>query len=422
MKRPLFFSTVSLRETYHFFALMFSALMATVFFLPLSLVIPKKKGRIVVIGRERGTFSDNAKHFFLFLQGNTNSVFSAVFLSSNRKTIAQLRRHFLPCLFYPSLHGLYWLLTAEFIIMDSAEWITGGKFQLTAGSKLIQLWHGAPLKEIELPLHQRRLQGLSFLPRLVLQIQKKIIGRYPDYYALASTSELFTQKAFSSAFRARHFVESGYPRNDAILNAKEGFRRNSPLWINCDLQALQMIDNARSNNLRIILYAPTFRSNLSSPFSDNILSLQALNNFAEDHKILLVMKLHPLMAKQFHTDNLSHIVHYAPECDIYPALSLVDCLVTDYSSIYFDYLLLDRPIIFFPYDFDHYIADERKLLFDYIDMAPGRLCKTQVELQAALSKPDTEYWKTQRREVRNKVFDHPDNKAGKRLYDFVRDL
>ena len=422
MKRPLFFSAVSLRETYHFFALMFSALVATVFFLPLSLVIPKKKGRIVVIGRERGTFSDNAKHFFLFLQGNTNSVFSAVFLSSNRKTIAQLRRHFLPCLFYPSLRGLYWLLTAEFIIMDSAEWISGGKFQLTAGSKLIQLWHGAPIKEIELSLHQRRLQGLSFLPRLVLQIQKKIIGRYPDYYALASTSELFTQKTFSSAFRARHFVESGYPRNDAILNAQEDSRRNSPLWINCDLQALQMIDNARSNNLRIILYAPTFRSNLSSPFSDNILSLQALNNFAEDHKILLVMKLHPLMAKQFHTDNLSHIVHYAPECDIYPALSLIDCLVTDYSSIYFDYLLLDRPIIFFPYDFDHYIADERKLLFDYIDMAPGLLCKTQVELQAALSKPDTEHWKAKRREVRNKVFDRLDDKAGKRLYDFVRNL
>jgi CDP-glycerol glycerophosphotransferase (TagB/SpsB family) len=55
-------------------------------------------------------------------------------------------------------------------------------------------------------------------------------------------------------------------------------------------------------------------------------------------------------------------------------------------------------------------------------MAPGLLCKTQVELQAALSKPDTEHWKAKRREVRNKVFDHLDDKAGKRLYDFVRDL
>ncbi|MFV9644277.1 MAG: CDP-glycerol glycerophosphotransferase family protein [Desulfobacterales bacterium] len=420
MKQPLFFSAVSLRETYHFFALMFSALVATVFFLPLSLVIPKKKGRIVVIGRERGTFSDNTKHFFLFLQGNTNSVFSAVFLSSNRKTIAQLRRHFLPCLFYPSLRGLYWLLTAEFIIMDNAEWISGGKFQLTAGSKLIQLWHGAPLKEIELPMHQRRLQRLSFLYRLVLQAQKKIIGRYPDYYAIVSTSEFFTQKVFSSAFRARHFVEYGYPRNDAILKAQGDSRHNSPIWINCDMQALQVIDKARDNSLRTILYAPTFRSDLSSPFSEH-LSLQDLNNFASAHKILLVMKLHPYMANQVHTQNLSHIVHYAPECDIYPALSLIDCLVTDYSSIYFDYLLLDRPIIFFPYDFDHYIADERKLLFDYIDMAPGQLCKTRIDLQSALSAPDTEYWATRRNEVRNKVFNHLDDKAGQRLYNFLRD-
>ena len=421
MRQPLLFSAVNLQEVYRFITLMISALLATVFFLPLSLVIPKKKGRIVVIGRERGTFSDNAKHFFLFLQENSASVFSAVFLSANRKTILQLRHHSLPCLFYPSPRGLYWLLTAEFIIMDSAEWISGGKFQITLGSRLIQLWHGVPLKEIELPLHQRRLQRLSFLYRLVLQAQKKIIGRYPDYYAIVSTSKFFTQKVFSSAFRARHFVEYGYPRNDAILKAQGDSRRNSPLWINCDLQALQMIDNARSNNLRIILYAPTFRSNLSSPFSDNILSLQALNNFAEDHKILLVMKLHPLMAKQFHTDNLSHIVHYAPECDIYPALSLIDCLVTDYSSVYFDYLLLDRPIIFFPYDFDHYIADERKLLFDYIDMAPGQLCKTRIDLQSALSAPDTEYWATRRNEVRNKVFNHLDDKAGQRLYNFLRD-
>ena len=155
--------------------------------------------------------------------------------------------------------------------------------------------------------------------------------------------------------------------------------------------------------------------------SANRKTLQDLNNFASAHKILLVMKLHPLMADQIHTQNLSHIVYYAPECDIYPALSLVDCLITDYSSIYFDYLLLDRPIIFFPYDFDHYAADERKLLFDYIDMAPGQLCKTQIELQEALSAPDTEYWATRRNEVRNKVFDHLDDKAGQRLYNFLRD-
>ncbi|OQX58560.1 hypothetical protein B5M50_04200 [candidate division KSB1 bacterium 4484_219] len=413
--------SVQLRELYQFFTLFLSAIFATLFFRPLSYFVPKKKGRVVVIGREGGTFSDNAKHFFLFLYENSTSVFSAVFLTSNRKTFSQLRHYSLPCLMYPGLSALYWLLTAEFVIMDSADWISGGKFQLTVRSKTVQLWHGAPLKEIGLPLYRRRLRGRSLIFRLVLQFQKKITGRYPDNYIFLSTSEFFTQKVFLNAFKARNFVEYGYPRNDAILKAQRDRHRNSLLWINCDPKALQLIDKARDDHLRIILYAPTFRSNLSSPFSDNILSLHGLNNFVSAHKILLVMKLHPFMAGQVHAENLTHIVHYVPECDIYPALSLVDCLITDYSSIYFDYLLLDRPIIFFPYDFDKYVEDDRKLFFDYIEMAPGKICENQVELQEAMLMSDTVYWATRRGEVRDKVFDHFDDNAGQRLYDFLRE-
>jgi len=412
--------SVQLRELYQFFTLFLSAIFATFFFRPLSYFVPKKKGRVVVIGREGGIFSDNAKHFFLFLYENSASIFSAIFLSSNRKTISQLRYYSLPCLLYPSLRAFYWLLSAEFVIMDSAEWVSGGKFQLTVRSKTIQLWHGAPLKEIELPLHQHRLQRLFFIFRFILQAQKKIVGRYPNYYALVSTSKFFTQKAFSNAFRARYFVEYGYPRNDAIFKAQRDSNRNSPLWINCDLEALQLIDRAHDNHLRTILYAPTFRSDLSSPFSKNILSLKDLNNFASSNKILLVMKLHPLMANQIQTENLTHIVHYSPECDFYPALSLVDLLITDYSSIYFDYLLLNKPVIFFPYDFDHYVEDERKLIFDYIEMAPGKICKDQKELQEAMLMVDTEYWAARRREVCGKVFAYIDDKAGKRLYEFLR--
>ena len=302
--------------------------------------------------------------------------------------------------------------------MDSAEWISGGKFQLASGSKTIQLWHGAPLKEIELPLHGKRLQKLSLLPRFILQIQKKMIGRYPEYYALITTSNFFTKTAFSSAFKAGYFLECGYPRNDAMLKARGDNERHSSLWINCDHDALQKIDAARRNQLRIILYAPTFRSDLSSPFAEH-LSLQSLDNYASIHNFLFIMKLHPLMAGQIQVNNFSHIIHYDPAADIYPALPLMDCLITDYSSIYFDYLLLDKPIIFFPYDLQHYVTDERTLLFDYTEMTPGKLCNTQEELQAALLEPDTEYWEGRRKEVRDKVFDHNDDQAGTRLFRFL---
>ncbi len=413
---------ILLREIYRFFVFMFSALAAGVFFLPLAFIVPKKKNRIVVIGRENGVFSDNAKHFFLFLQGKKDSVFSATLLSSNKNTVQQMRRHSLPCLFYPGLRGFYWLVTAEFVIMDSAEWISGGKFQLSKKSKLIQLWHGIPLKEIELPLHRRRLRTLAFLTRQMLQIQKKVIGRYPEYDLLLSTSEYITRSAFSSAFKARHFAGLGYPRNDAIFKGEKDTDKNSAIWINCDHETIKIIESARSEGKRIILYAPTFRSDLNSPFSEHILSLPSLNSFAGKHNFLFIMKLHPLMANQFHGKNFSNIIHYGAQCDVYPALFLFDGMITDYSSIVFDYLLLDRPVYFFPYDMDHYIADERNLLFPYEEMMPGPVFKNQAELQAALIGQDTESWARQRKMVREKIFDHLDDHAGQRLYDFLRHL
>ncbi len=404
---------------YHFISSFFIALWATLFFLPLSLMIPKKNGRITVIGRERGTFSDNAKHIFLFLHEHTAAAFSCIFLTSSHKTMAQLRQYSLPCLFYPSCKGAYWLLTSEFVLMDSAEWIHGGKFQLSRASKTIQLWHGAPLKEIELPLFRRRLEKLPVALRFLLKIQKKIIGRYPQYYALLSTSDYFTRKAFSTSFKAKHFLDFGYPRNDSIFKARKDSKQHSSLWINCDQQAMERVKEARTDRQTIILYAPTFRSDLSPPFAENILSLQTLNTFSKNNNFLFIMKLHPLMANQIHGEDFSHICHYNPKSDIYPALPLMDCLVTDYSSIYFDYLLLDRPILFFAYDLQHYRQDERNLLFEYQKMAPGTICNNQQELFNALLELTEDPWQTERKKVRNRVFDYVDDKAGARILEFL---
>ena len=188
---------VQLREWWRFVVLLFSAIVATLVFRPCAAIFPKKKGRVAILGRESGSFSDNAKHFFLFAQKYQGGYFSVAFISSKKSTVAELRDHFFSTLHYPGLRAIFWLISAEFVIMDSAEWISGGKYQLAASGKLVQIWHGAPLKEIELPLHQRRLARLDFLSRLFLQFQKKITGRYPDHFAVVSTSKFFTKRAFS---------------------------------------------------------------------------------------------------------------------------------------------------------------------------------------------------------------------------------
>lgn len=62
-----------------------------------------------------------------------------------------------------------------------------------------------------------------------------------------------------------------------------------------------------------------------------------------------------------------------------------DLLITDYSSIYLDYLLLDRPIVFFAYDLEHYVERDRALYFTYESMTPGARCDTQVKLENVLT-------------------------------------
>jgi CDP-glycerol glycerophosphotransferase (TagB/SpsB family) len=57
--------------------------------------------------------------------------------------------------------------------------------------------------------------------------------------------------------------------------------------------------------------------------------------------------------------------------DIYPLLPHIDCMITDYSSIFFDFLLLDRPLLFFPYDYNKFIENKGRITFNYFDQIPG---------------------------------------------------
>lgn len=106
--------------------------------------------------------------------------------------------------------------------------------------------------------------------------------------------------------------------------------------------------------------------------------------------------------------------------DIYPALNLFDALITDYSSIYFDFLLLDRPIIFFPYDMENYICNDRSLLFDYKTMAPGPLCTNQNQVEHELLQVTNDQYKKHRKQVTDLVFSHKDDNSSERLWDILK--
>jgi len=115
---------------------------------------------------------------------------------------------------------------------------------------------------------------------------------------------------------------------------------------------------------------------------------------------------------------------YDSSSDIYPLLPLTDCIITDYSSIYFDYLLINKPVIFFPYDYKKYIEYDRDLIFDYDTMTPGPKCYTQQELHNQIYNiviKGTDSYYDRRQEIRKIAFDSVDGQASERIWNVIEE-
>jgi CDP-glycerol glycerophosphotransferase (TagB/SpsB family) len=118
------------------------------------------------------------------------------------------------------------------------------------------------------------------------------------------------------------------------------------------------------------------------------LDFESLNNFCFFNNFFMVVKLHPFVM-QFQSDfsppeGFSNVYFQSAHRDIYPILKYTNLLITDYSSIYFDFLLLDRPIVFFDYDYEEYSTNMGGFYYDYEENAPGIKARSQNELHKAL--------------------------------------
>jgi CDP-glycerol glycerophosphotransferase len=125
------------------------------------------------------------------------------------------------------------------------------------------------------------------------------------------------------------------------------------------------------------------------------------------------------MQLQYKPGSYPRIVEYHPLGDVYPLLPLCDLLITDYSSIFFDFLLLDRPMIFFAYDLDKYLAEDRAMYFEYDSITPGVKCHNYDELESNIDiimrNGCKDGYSRMRKEVRSLTHDRPDDLAGRRI-------
>lgn len=254
---------------------------------------------------------------------------------------------------------------------------------------IINLWHGVPLKKIALlDPNLKKAARIYF---------KKIFSE--NYTCILTTShELIPLMARSFAVSEDKIKVWGQPRNDGL------FQKNDCREI------LGQLFPDLPEYTKTVLYAPTFRDYGQVqlfPFKD--FDQKQLEAFLEEKNMLLFIRTHVAeqgSAAPYLGKRIRFLGNEQAE-DVTGILNIFDCLITDYSSIYIDYLLTDKPMIFFPYDRQQYL-DGRGMNFDYDDVTPGPKPETFNDFLDALS-PKEDFWKSERTRV-NRLFNeiqHP---------------
>lgn len=173
-----------------------------------------------------------------------------------------------------------------------------------------------------------------------------------------------------------------------------------------------------SNDKKIILYAPTFRDEKKF---NNVFNYLDLDKFNQElgAEYVLALRLHPKI-KNFYNDDISSDGKYVDVSDWESEQELMlisDLLITDYSSIMIEYSILDKPTVFFTYDLDEYLANERGFYYDFKTTVPGPIVYTSDELIHVIKNDDfdkskiSEFVKTQ--------FDEIDGHSSERIVDYL---
>lgn len=270
----------------------------------------------------------------------------------------------------------------------------------------LQCWHGTPIKRLGCDILKTTDTSLSQLARNYLYVKQ---STDVDFFLSSSP---YASDRFMSAFglSKEQILETGYPRCDKLVTGVPAM----------DVSMIKSILGIPKEN-KVILYAPTYRDEVFSPnFSscsseDPIYSiLESINGCSEG--ITLLYRGHYF---SYTLSNREGIIDVSKYNDVNDLLNITDVLITDYSSIMFDFALTGRAIICYLYDLISYKDDSRGLYIDIDDSFPCMRVNTRNELKLAILKSLRVNGIDERNYVRfNKIFNpYEDGKSSMRVVE-----
>ena len=333
--------------------------------------------RLIIFSSFNGkTYSDNPRYLFEYMRDDEEFAdYHFVWAFKKQKEISGTKSVKLNSLRY------YYLLT------KAKYWVFNAKmptYYKKSEQIYLQTWHGTPLKRLG---HDIFDNGNTYY-RSRLSYKKMLESYDQDSWRwdFLISPNVFASQAFVSAFKIREekVLEVGYPRVDYLVNSR--------FDVNIDLIKARY---GLPTNKKIILYAPTWRDN---SFDVKGYKFQLIVDFHKWKKILgqntiILFKPHYLISNVYQVpEDLTDFVYLMEaNADINDSYLMSDSLITDYSSVFFDYANLNRPIYFYMYDFEEYEQELRGFYLNIPNDLPNDVITREDDLLVKINNEDFDY-------------------------------
>lgn len=274
------------------------------------------------------------------------------------------------------------------------------------GNVYLQTWHGTPLKRLGFDID---IDGPEVLARENFYIE----SRNWDYLVSANA---YSTEIFKRAFKfEKEVLEFGYPANDIF------YRENLSNKVSYFKKKLNI-----PTHKKVILYAPTWRDNEMVHSWEHSFNLKFnLDRFFKElsGEYVLILRMHHLVSQalKIPEEYLSFVYDLSDYDDIQELYIISDILITDYSSVFFDFANSMKPMLFYAYDYELYKEKIRGFYFDMEEVLPGPVIQTEDELlQSILDIKEVQNkYKHKYQEFHKKFCGIEDGNAAKRVINKV---
>lgn len=275
----------------------------------------------------------------------------------------------------------------------------------------VQCWHGTPLKRLGCDL-QHFDNALN-----TIEGMKKRYNEETKKFSYFLSPSKFASEKFISIWNMKEnkkqdcVLELGYPRNDYLYNYTEN-----------DIKTIKSKLGIENCTKKILLYAPTYRDNqhtsgIGYTYKTEV-DFDKLKKELSDEYIIL-FRSHWLVANLFDFEKYKDFIYNVSDYDDIDELYVVsDLLITDYSSVFFDYANLKRPILFYMYDLEEYRDNIRGFYLDIEDL-PGPILKTEEELIENIKTISEDFYNEKYKKFNDKFNYLDDGQASKRVVDKI---